>query len=130
MAKISDMDPPVIAGYMEELRFAKRQQWAVAGYAIALIAGAFQLMKPPLTTCEKSWVTLAIVGVAAGGIWLVLCDLQSHLASTRTTLDANDPSPLRRGRPIAIALAVAIGGSGVAVIYSLWRSQAYAALPY
>jgi protein-S-isoprenylcysteine O-methyltransferase Ste14 len=93
MAKVSDMDTPVIAGYMEELRFAKRQQWAVAGYAIALIAGAFQLMKPPLTTCEKSWVTLAIVGVAAGGIWLVLWDLQRHLASIRTTLDANDGKP-------------------------------------
>ena len=79
------MEALVRAGYMEELRFAKRQQWAVATAAIALIAGVYHLgdgIKPPLTAYEKLAVMLAILGVTAGGIWLVLFDIQNHIAST------------------------------------------------
>jgi hypothetical protein len=39
-----EMEAPIKAGYMEELRFAKRQQWYVAAAAVGLIAGAFHLV--------------------------------------------------------------------------------------
>ena len=37
-----EMEAPIKAGYMEELRFAKRQQWYVAAAAIGLI-GSYRL---------------------------------------------------------------------------------------
>jgi len=45
MGAPKEMEAPVRAGYMEELRVGKRQQWAVAAAAIALIAGASHLAK-------------------------------------------------------------------------------------
>jgi hypothetical protein len=117
------MEAPIKAGYMEELRFGKRQQWAVATAAIALMAGAFHLadgMKPLLNGYEKSAVTLLVIALMVGGIWLIF-DLQRHLAKTRRIIDRDDVSPYWRGIAIARALAIAQGIAAVAVIYSLWR---------
>jgi hypothetical protein len=50
------MDSTTKAAYLEELRFAKRQQWAVTLAIIAFIAGAFHMAhsaKPLLGSGEK-----------------------------------------------------------------------------
>jgi hypothetical protein len=54
------MEAPIKAGYMEELRFGKRQQWAVAAASIALIAGAFHVADgaKPLASWEKRAVSM------------------------------------------------------------------------
>ena len=117
-----EMEAPIKAGYMEELRFGKRQQWAVAAATIALIAGAFHLAQSmaPLACWEKAVASNIVLVVAAGGIWLMF-DLQTHLASTRTTIDPDDKRPWWRGMPIVFSLAIVQLISAVAVVYSLWR---------
>jgi hypothetical protein len=62
-----------------------------------------------------------ILFVTAGGIFIVLYDLQKHLLSTRRVLAVDDKSPLRRGLYIAIGLAVLIVLTAGATIYLLWR---------
>jgi len=120
------MEPPVRAGHMEELRFWKRQQWAVAGYAIALIAGGFhiaQSLMPPLRPWEKGTASVLIVVIGAGAGWLIW-DLQESLKETRLILDREDKDPFWRGIRVVYGLWAALLISAVAVVYSLWRSQA------
>jgi hypothetical protein len=125
-----DMPPPIRAAHMEELRFWKKQQWAVAGAAIALIAGAIPLSQnmKPLACWEKAVASLLVLSVAGGGGWLIW-RLQKSLRDTRLVLYPTDPDP-KRGKDVVIVLWGALLISAVAVIYSVWRSQAYAALPY
>lgn len=119
------MEAPVRAGYLEELRFAKRQQWYVAAAAVGLMAGAFHLAEgmKPLACWEKTVTTNIVLLVAVGGIWLMF-DLQQHLANTRKVLDPKDDRPLWRGAPIAICLAIIQLVSAVVVVYALWRAPA------
>ena len=119
---LEEMAPPVVAGYMEELRFAKRQQWAVAAATIALIAGTFHLAQgmTSLACWEKAVASNIVLLVAAGGIWLMF-DLQWHLANTRKVLDPEDTRPWWRGMPIASCLAIVQLISAVVVVYALWR---------
>jgi hypothetical protein len=79
-----EMEAPIKTAYLEELRFAKRQQWAVTIAAITLIAGAFHIanLDPPLHPWEKVAATILVTGVAVGGIYL-LYKLQRHLRRSR-----------------------------------------------
>jgi hypothetical protein len=58
---------------LEELRFAKQQQWAVAIATITLMAGAYHVVdtvKTPLDPWEKHLVTFFVLAVALGGSYL------------------------------------------------------------
>jgi hypothetical protein len=117
-----EMAPPVRAAHMEEVRFWKRQQWAVAGYAIALIAGAFhmtQSVREPLGTYEKVVASVLVLVIARGGGRLIR-ELQESLKKTRLVLDPKDTDP-ERGMHIVEGLWVGLAISAVAVIYSFWR---------
>jgi hypothetical protein len=118
------IDSTIKAAYLEELRFAKRQQWAVAIAAITLIAGAFHIahnIKEPLLICwETLGITLLVCGVAGGGCWL-LWKLQHHLRRIRLHIDPLDKTPFLRGSEVAFGLGFALIISAVAVSYSLWR---------
>jgi len=115
------------AALWEELRFVKRQQWAVTTAVIALIAGAYSIagVKQPLGLWEK-WVAMGfILGLVAGGWWL-LYSLQCHLRRTRLAIDRYDPNPLSRSADVVIGMAIALAVSAGAVCYSLlWRDEAH-----
>jgi len=113
--------------YLEEIRFAKLQQWAVTVAAITLIAGAFHMahtVKQPLAIWEKVVATIAVTGVAGGGIWL-LFKLQRHLRDTRKVIDHFDRTAWRRGLEVVVPLKIALYLSAAAVCYSFWRDDAY-----
>jgi hypothetical protein len=106
--------------YLEELRFAKRQQWYVAASTVGLDAGVLTALRGLQLDCiEKSVITFFVVGIAFGSVWL-LWKLQNHLRDTRLTLNSDDANPLTRGMEIVVALAVVVFLSAVAVIYLLW----------
>jgi hypothetical protein len=109
---------------LDELRFAKRQQWAITAAAIALIAGIYHIADnadPPMRHWEQHLAAFLVLGVAGGGIGM-LFKLQGHLCRTRLAMDKKDPNPWRRGLDVVIALAIAIAVSAIAVCYSFWRA--------
>jgi hypothetical protein len=111
------------AAFWEELRFTKRQQWAVTIAAVGLIAGAFHMahtVKHPLAPWEKYVATAFVLGVAGGGCWL-LYKLQGHLRRTRRLIDWRDKTAWLRSADIAIGLAIVLIISVIAVCYSFWR---------
>src|SRR5262249_53074133 len=118
----SAMLPDIIkAALLEELRFAKRQQWTITAAIVALIAGAYSAVQPlALSDLEKVGATILIVVVVAGGIyWLI--DLQGHLYRTRLRIDRYDPNPRWRGSEIVSGMAGAMILSAAVVCYLFWR---------
>jgi hypothetical protein len=112
------------AAYLEELRFAKRQQWAVTTAVIALIAGAYSIVQP-LGPWEKR-VAVRLIWIAVAGGWYLLCSLQCHLRNTRLAIDPDDRNPLLRGADVVIGMVIALVVSAGAVCYSLlWRDEAH-----
>jgi uncharacterized membrane protein len=114
------------AALLEELRFAKRQQWTITAAVVALIAGAYTIVveKQSLDLWEEAVAALLIVIVVAGGIyWLI--DLQGHLYRTRLAIDRWDPSPWWRGSEIVSGMAGAMIISAIVVCYLLLRDGAY-----
>src|SRR5712691_5091243 len=107
------------ATYLEELRFAKRQQWTITAAVVALIAGAYSIAKS-LAPWEKAVATiLVVVAVVAGIYWLF--DLQRHLYRTRLVIDRWDPNPWWRGSEIVNGMAGAMIISAIVVCYLLLR---------
>jgi hypothetical protein len=84
----------------EEVRFLKKQQWAVAAAGVVLIAGLLAILKDVhVTPLDKFLILLLITaGVACG--WYFLDDLQEGLARVRQALEPNDWEASTRGRPI------------------------------
>jgi len=113
------------AARLEELRFAKRQQWAITIAAITLMAAAYHVadtmtVKAPLASWEKHFAAFFVLAVAAGGSYLIL-KLQHHLRVTRKRIKKEDPNPWLRGFDVAIGLVIALIISAAAVCYSFWR---------
>jgi hypothetical protein len=84
---------------LEELRFAKRQQMAVATSAMALLGAILAIgnLLKPLSGWEK-WVgmggAMVVALVGSGFIW----SLENHLKRTRLRIDPDDPRYLKRTR--------------------------------
>src|SRR5215813_8634461 len=116
------MRDTIKAAYMEELRFAKRQQWAVTIAVVTLIAGAYSMVQP-LGPWEKR-VAIRLIWIVVAGGWYLLCSLQCHLRNTRLAIDPDDRYPLLRGADVVIGMVGVIIISAGAVRYSLlWRDE-------
>lgn len=82
--------------YLEELRFAKRQQWTITAAVVALIAGTYSVAHQSLALCSENVIAAALIWiVVAGGIYWLL-DLQGHLHRTRLMIDPCDDTAQRR----------------------------------
>src|SRR5262249_12781553 len=107
---LSQMLPDVIkAALLEELRFAKRQQWTVTAAVVALIAGAYNVAKS-LARWEKVVAAIMVVVVVAGGIYWLL-DLQG----TRLRIDPYDRGAGHRGLDVVYGMIWAMILSAAAV---------------
>jgi hypothetical protein len=92
--QLSDQEKIDRAAFHEEVRFYKKQQWAVTTAGVALLGALLATVRGEhLGLCEKSFAVFFIVaGVCAGGYFLD--DLQSALARVRRRLDPSDPAGL------------------------------------
>jgi len=117
---------PVKAALLEEIRFAKRQQWTITTAVVALIAGAYTIAveKQSLDPWEQAIAAILIGVVVAGGIYW-LFDLQGHLYRTRLRIDPYDPNPRWRGSEIASGMAGAMIISAIVVCYLLLRDGSW-----
>ena len=112
----------ITAARLEELRFAKRQQWAVAIATITFIAGAFHMahtVKQPLALWEKHAITIFVSIAGIAGIAMIF-KLQYSLRNTRLDINRDDKNPWR-GLDVVLGLVIALIISAAAVCYSLWR---------
>jgi hypothetical protein len=62
------------AAYLEELRFAKRQQWTITAAVVAFIAGALARLDEGEFTkgheLDRKWRSKAMIGRSRRGCWL------------------------------------------------------------
>jgi hypothetical protein len=103
----------------EELRFAKKQQWAVATASVTLLAAIFALqhsLTDGLKCVERIAFSIAIVLIAIFGTWFLI-KLQQHLRDTRLQLDPNDRNPATRGADILGVLIGVVILSSICVLY-------------
>ena len=109
------------AAYLEELRFAKRQQWTITAAVVGLAGGVYTIAKS-LAPWERAIATiLVVVAVIAGIYWLF--DLQRHLRNTRLRVDPYDRGARRRSLEIVYGMAGAMILSAVVVCYLFWRDE-------
>jgi len=110
------------AARLEELRFAKRQQWYIATSAVTLLAAIFGIARvTEPTKLDEKKVGTVFVAFIVHFAWRFLRRLQDHLEQTRKQLDPNDPTPWWRGVDILAVLAGIVVVSGLVVVYYLWR---------
>jgi hypothetical protein len=111
------------AALLEELRFAKRQQWTITAAVVALVAGAYSIEKS-LDPWEQALAAILIgVVVVAGIYWLI--DLQGHLYRTRLVIDRWDPAQWWRGSDVVSGMAGAMIISAIVVCYLLLRDGSW-----
>jgi len=60
------------AAYLEELRFAKRQQWTITAAVVGLIAGTYSVAHQSLALCSENVVAAGLSGL---GVWTLLVPL-------------------------------------------------------
>ena len=105
---------------LEELRFAKRQQWYIAPSGVTLLGAIFAIAhQTQLNDVEKVLASIFIALIAGFGIFF-LFRLQDHLKNVRRALDPIDPNPWFRGVDVFLVLAGLVFLSAVVVLYFLW----------
>jgi hypothetical protein len=108
---------------LEELRFAKRQQWYIATAAVTLLSAIYWIERnTPLNCPEKAVATLFIVLIAGFGIWF-LFKLQNYMKEVRLELNPNDPDPWWRNYDVLFVLAGVVFLAGSVVMYFLWTAH-------
>jgi hypothetical protein len=109
--------------HFEELRFAKKQQWNVAAYVMALLGAMFSIAhaaEPPLQNCEK-WLGSLFAALAAMVGAYLLYSLQSHLQTTRRRINPRDDDAFHRGTDVLYPLQVTLLIGAAVVIRFFWR---------
>jgi len=109
------------AALFEELRFLKRQQWAIATSAVPLLGAVFAISRSvELTMIEKGMATVFLILIAGFGVTF-LYDLQRSLKKTRIVLDPDDKDDAWfRGVEVTRALACIVLCTSAVVFYFLW----------
>jgi hypothetical protein len=130
---------------IDEIRFAKQQQWLITYYLLLVLAAIFAIGKAigPMTACEKI-LAIAVVVVAVCYGSYILISLQCYMDESRKRLQDIEredsscftpeerkflrldqyQSTIRRGLPILILLILASVFSGLLVEYALlFRSE-------
>jgi hypothetical protein len=118
---LSDKEKIDRAAKHEEVRFLKKQQWAVAAAGVILLGGFLATMRSEqmhVTPWEKILaVTLVAAGVWAG--WFFLDDLQKGLANVRLDMNPNDHDAWTRGLRIVRLHKGILVASALVVVWAI-----------
>ena len=119
--QLSDQEKIDRAAFHEEVRFYKKQQWAVATAGVVLL-GAFlaTVNDVHMTALDKFLaVVLIALGVCAGGYFLD--SLQTGLADVRRRLDPSAHDVAIRGRDIMNLHKAILVGSALVVVWAVFK---------
>jgi len=104
------------AAWHEEVRFLKKQQWAVATAGVVLLSGLLAAIRDYHLTALDKFIVMVVVGLGVWCGWFFLDDLQCGLARVRRALDPADREAATRGgnivnlhKAILVASAVVVG---------------------
>jgi hypothetical protein len=111
------------AAYLEELRFAKRQQWTITAAVVAFIAGAYSVTHQSLDFCWEKVVAAGLIWIVVGFSIYWLFDLQDHLHRTRLIIDPYDATARHRGLEIVYGMAGALILSAIVVCFLLFHDM-------
>ena len=119
MIQKKETDRPAL---LEEIRFAKKQQWYVATSAVTLNAAGFALLRgSQLRDFEALAAVFFVLFVAAAGVG-VLWQLQDHLRSKRRELLEPNPS-WHRPTDVVVLLTFVVVSVALVVLYCLSHPQ-------
>ncbi|HUL88144.1 MAG TPA: hypothetical protein VLU23_08175 [Pseudolabrys sp.] len=104
---------------MEELRFAKKQQWTIATAAMTLLAAIYAVGHGEGLTGAEKIIAAALITLVASVSAQFLISLQKHIRQTRIDYDKSDPNPTFRGIGFVCGLIGTIIISAVVVLYFL-----------
>jgi hypothetical protein len=136
--KMTEMSKPAEILYralLDELRFAKQQQWTVTNYTLLLMGSVYGLArlttKSPTFYERVAWCAVVAVVVVIG--LLVLVDLEGHVRFTRArqseiekTFEPEDRNLVRGKRRmprwlIFAVLCVVVTAAGILAAYAIWQ---------
>jgi hypothetical protein len=102
---------------IKEVRFYKKQQWAVATAGVVLL-GAFlaTIRDVRMTALDKFLAVMLIAGGVYAG-WFFLDSLQCGLAKVRRRLDPSDSDAVTRGRDISALHKSVLVASALVVVW-------------
>jgi hypothetical protein len=120
---------------LDELRFAKQQQWTVTNYILLLMGAAYGVAKltAKSPTFPESVIWCAVVAVVGVMGLLVLVDLEGHLRVTRARQEDMEekfsPEDRRlvggkRRMPqwlVFVVLCLVVTAAGILAGYAIWQ---------
>jgi hypothetical protein len=115
--ELSDKDKIDRAAHHEEVRFLKKQQWAVATAGVVLLGGFLAAVRNEHMTPLDRFLAVMFVAVGVWAGWFFLENLQDGLAKVRRSLDADDRDAATRGREIVNLHKLILVGSALVVVW-------------
>jgi hypothetical protein len=115
--ELSDKDKIDRAAQHEEVRFLKKQQWAVAAAGVVLLGGLLAAVRNEHLTPLDRFLAVMFIAVGIWAGWFFLENLQDGLAQVRRSLDPSDHDAATRGREIVNLHKLILIGSGLIVVW-------------
>src|SRR5690242_2567179 len=98
--ELSDKDKIDRAARHEEVRFLKKQQWAVAAAGVLLLGALLAALRNMHLTALDRFLAVVLIALGVYAGWLFLDDLQYAVVDVRRWLDPADRDAATRGREI------------------------------
>jgi uncharacterized membrane protein len=117
--ELSDKDKINRAAWHEEVRFLKKQQWAIATAGVLLLGGLLAAIHNMHLTALDRFLAVVLIAIGVYVGWLFLDDLQYGLASFRRSLDPTDHDATTRGREILRLFKFILVASAVVVVWAV-----------
>src|SRR5262252_3982474 len=105
------------AAWREEVRFLKKQQWAVATAGVVLLSGLLAAIRDYHLTALDKFIVMVVVGLGVWCGWFFLEDLQRGLAVVRRALYPSDYAASTRGQEIVNLHKAILVGSAAFVVW-------------
>jgi hypothetical protein len=115
--KLSDKEKIDRAAWHEELRFYKKQQWAVATAGVILFGGLLTIARNVRITALDKFLVLILIALAVSAGWFVLDHLQESVGRLRRALDPTDTAI--HGREILSFVKSILFASGLVVAWAV-----------